>query len=50
MKRYTGVVWFNCNDVVGELIENALWIDPVLTDTVNAFKEGFNKIKENGYK
>ena len=50
MKRYTGVVWFNCNDVVGDLIENALWIDPVLTDTVNAFKEGFNKIKENGYK
>lgn len=49
MKRYTGVVWFNCNDVVGDLIENALYIDPSLKDTVNAFKEGFKKIKDNGY-
>ena len=49
MKRYTGVVWFNCNDVVGDLIENALYIDPSLTDTVNAFKEGFKKIKDKGY-
>ena len=49
MKRYTGVVWFNCNDVVGDLIENALYIDPVLTDTVAAFKEGFKKIKDKNY-
>lgn len=49
-KRYTGVVWFNCNDVTGETIENALYIDPILTDTIKAFKDGFEKIAKNGLK
>ena len=48
MKRYSLAVWFNCNDVAGDLIENALWIDPTLTDTVKAFKDGFKKIKDKG--
>ncbi len=48
MKRYSLAVWFNCNDIAGDLIENALWIDPILTDTVKAFKDGFKKIKDKG--
>ena len=50
MKRYSAAVWFNCNDVVGELIENALYIAPNLEDTISAFKVGFEKIKNKNLK
>ena len=48
VKKISVAVWFNCNDVVGDgQIENALNLAPELTDTLNAFKEGFKKIKES---
>lgn len=50
VKRISGVVWFNTNDVVGDKIENALRIDDCLTETIEKFKNGFAKIKAKGYK
>ena len=45
VKNIVGAVWFNCHDYAGDLIVNALAIDPPLTDTIKAFKEGFDALE-----
>lgn len=43
--KICAAVWFNCNDVSGDLIINALNIDNVPI-TIKAFKEGFAKLNK----
>lgn len=43
--KICAAVWFNCNDVAGDSIVNALNIDNVPI-TIKAFKEGFEKLNK----
>lgn len=45
VQKIVGAVWFSCHDYAGDLIVNALAIDPPLAQTIAAFNEGFAKVK-----
>lgn len=40
-----GAVWFSCNDYYGDLITNCLKLDSDLTETLEAFRDGFSRLK-----
>lgn len=44
MKNIVGAVWFNCHDYASDLIVNSLALDPSLTNTIAAFRNGFDAI------